>query len=164
MRGQWGVSKEFLGDQQFGPTGAPDYPFAEQEIAQNTSLDISTPLVHPRPQWPRMGEGGLCGGSHGWVGISVGLGLSFLGGSRSRWVLIPVCAAVCVSRSGPGAVGLEVARSHCNARTALPCVRPNTRGVEASGVVCCFGCLFALSVCHLLVIPQGAVLGIENLT
>jgi len=42
--------KEFLGDQQFGPTGAPDYAFAEQEIAQNTSLDISTPLAKSLPK------------------------------------------------------------------------------------------------------------------
>ena len=41
--------KEARGDQQFGSDG-PDYAFAEQEIAQNASLDIDVPAAQNMPK------------------------------------------------------------------------------------------------------------------
>eukprot|EP00668_Euglena_longa_P014107 GGOE01018079.1.p1 GENE.GGOE01018079.1~~GGOE01018079.1.p1 ORF type:complete len:918 (-),score=221.74 GGOE01018079.1:271-2829(-) len=41
--------REYSGDMQFG-TGSPDYSFAEQEIAQNASLEVSTPLARQLPK------------------------------------------------------------------------------------------------------------------
>eukprot|EP00667_Euglena_gracilis_P002387 EG_transcript_2387 len=41
--------REYSGDMQFG-TGGPDYSFAEQEIAQNVSLEVSTPLAKQLPK------------------------------------------------------------------------------------------------------------------
>ena len=48
-------TKEYQGDHQFGD-GSPDYAFAEQEIAQNASLEMANspmvPLHPPNPHPP----------------------------------------------------------------------------------------------------------------